>query len=92
MPRRKSGYTKADLAAVDFPELTNKELAQLRPARGVLTPETLQHFKGRGLQKTPTKIPISIRLDHDLVVELRAKGPGWQRTVNTLLRKAVGLK
>jgi hypothetical protein len=30
------GYTKADWDAVDFPEMTDEELANARPARDVL--------------------------------------------------------
>jgi len=33
------GYTKEDWDAVDSPELTDEELASLRPAREVLPPE-----------------------------------------------------
>ncbi|MGE7371234.1 hypothetical protein ACQKKX_19540 [Neorhizobium sp. NPDC001467] len=33
------GYTKEDWDAVDSPELTDEELAHMRPAREVLPPE-----------------------------------------------------
>lgn len=33
------GYTKEDWDSVDSPELTDKELARMRPAREVLPPE-----------------------------------------------------
>ncbi len=42
--------------------------------------------KGRGPQKAPTKVAISIRLDRDLVEALRQSGRGWQSRVNALLR------
>ncbi|RAL96420.1 hypothetical protein DOU54_17785 [Agrobacterium sp. MS2] len=32
------GYTEADWDAVDFPEMTDEELANARPARAVLPP------------------------------------------------------
>lgn len=32
------------------------------------------------------KVPVSIRLDADLVDELRAMGGGWQTRVNAILR------
>src|SRR6516225_2483352 len=35
------------------------------------------------------KVPILFRLDPDLVVQLRASGPGYQTRVNALLREAV---
>jgi uncharacterized protein (DUF4415 family) len=34
-----------------------------------------------------TKEAVSIRLDIDLLEQLRAKGAGWQSRVNALLRK-----
>jgi hypothetical protein len=34
-------------------------------------------------------VPILFRLDPDLVVQLRASGPGYQTRVNALLREAV---
>jgi uncharacterized protein (DUF4415 family) len=46
--------------------------------------------KLRGPQKAPTKTPVSIRIDTDLVERLRATGPGWQGRVNEALRKAFG--
>ena len=33
---------------------------------------------------------VSIRLDPDVLAKLKATGPGWQRRVNDILRKAVG--
>ncbi|MEM1066863.1 MAG: BrnA antitoxin family protein [Pseudomonadota bacterium] len=47
--------------------------------------------QGRGPQKKPTKVQISIRLDQDLVEALRNGGRGWQSRANSLLRQAVGL-
>ena len=43
--------------------------------------------KGRGPQKTPTKVPTTIRLSPDVLQDLRAKGPGWQTRANAMLRK-----
>ena len=42
--------------------------------------------KGRGKQKTPVKVSVTIRLDADLVEYLRASGSGWQSRVNDSLR------
>lgn len=54
----------------------------LRPADGTLT------RRGRPRLDHP-KRQITIRLDSDLVDQLRASGPGWQSRVNAILRKAV---
>lgn len=37
------------------------------------------------------KVPVSIRLDADLVAALRGSGPGWQSRVNAMLRDALDL-
>ena len=42
--------------------------------------------RGRGPQKAPTKVLISIRLDRDIVETLRATGRGWQSRINDWLR------
>lgn len=39
------GYTEADWDAVDFPEMTDEELANARPARAVLPPAFLRLWR-----------------------------------------------
>ena len=41
--------------------------------------------KVRGLQKSPTKIPVSIRLTPDVVNFFKSQGKGWQTKINTVL-------
>lgn len=41
----------------------------------------------RGLQKAPTKQPVTIRLSPDVLTVLRAKGRGWQTLVDQALRE-----
>jgi uncharacterized protein (DUF4415 family) len=41
---------------------------------------------GRPRRKGPTKIPITIRLDMDVLRALKLSGPGWQTRVNHLVR------
>lgn len=52
-----------------------------------------KHFesfkKARGLQKTSTKVAVSIRLDADVIDAFRAKGKGWQTQINSILRDSV---
>jgi uncharacterized protein (DUF4415 family) len=88
----RGGYTRRDLAAVASPELTDTELAEMKPAAEILPKVLLTKLKRRGPQKALTKAPVSIRLDRDLVQRLRQSGKGWQSRANSLLRKAVGLK
>jgi uncharacterized protein (DUF4415 family) len=51
---------------------------------------TLRHKRGRPYSSNP-KHTISMRLDSDLLLALRATGAGWQTRINDMLRKAVGL-
>ena len=43
----------------------------------------------RGGQKAPTKVPVYIRLDADIVEHFRDGGKGWQTRLNDTLREAV---
>jgi uncharacterized protein (DUF4415 family) len=52
-------------------------------------PEGLQQAltnRTRGPQKTPKKVPVSIRLSPDVVKAFRASGAGWQARVDEILR------
>jgi uncharacterized protein (DUF4415 family) len=37
------------------------------------------------------KVPTKLRLNSDVLESFRATGPGWQRSINARLCKAVGL-
>ena len=43
----------------------------------------------RGPQKTPTKIPVSIRLSPEVVKHFKSTGPGWQSRIDTALRRMI---
>jgi len=72
------------------PEWTDEDFARMRAAREVVPEMVAEHRRRtRGPQKAPRKVPVTVRLDHDLVEKLRASGPGWQSRMNGLLRKAL---
>jgi uncharacterized protein (DUF4415 family) len=89
------GYSKEDWDIVsDNPELTDEEIAQLRPAREVLPPEFFEALEKRGRgqrgpQKTPTKVAVSIRLSRDVVEAFKATGPRWQSKIDETLRASL---
>jgi uncharacterized protein (DUF4415 family) len=87
------GFTKEDWDAVDSPELTDEEIARMRPAREVLPPaffEALARKRGqRGPQKAPVKVAISIRLSKDVIDAFKTDGPGWQARMDEALRAVV---
>ena len=80
-----------DLTDPDNPEWTEADFAR---AHG---PETLSavelaafpRTRVRGPQKAPTKRPISLRIDTDVLEFFRAAGPGWQGRMNDALRRAM---
>jgi uncharacterized protein (DUF4415 family) len=90
------GFTREDWDAVDSPEMTDEELANLRPAREVLPKEffeaidAMRRQRGRPPVEAPRKL-ISIRLDQDVIEKFKASGKGWQSRINETLRKASGL-
>lgn len=43
----------------------------------------------RGAQKSPTKVPTTIRFDADILAALKASGRGWQTRVNEAMREWV---
>ncbi|WP_091754549.1 BrnA antitoxin family protein [Methylobacterium sp. ap11] len=83
-------YTHEDWDAVDSPELTDEELAQLRPAHEVLPPEVYAALPSRGgrpKSERPKQL-VSLRLDPDVVETFKATGPGWQTRMNAVLAEA----
>jgi uncharacterized protein (DUF4415 family) len=77
------------------PELTDEQLAAMRPAREVLPPalyDALTRRKPgqRGPGKKPAKVSVTLRLDPEVVAAFKAGGAGWQARINDVLRKAVG--
>ena len=87
MPKLKTGTiipTPEEDAAInagiaadpDTVELTDAEMARLRPLRG------------RPPLARP-KAALTMRVDADVLDALKASGPGWQTRINDLLRDAV---
>jgi uncharacterized protein (DUF4415 family) len=89
MPRK----AKPPVVDEDNPEWTKADFAAATKfPRGVrlkdLKPGELARIVGkRGPQKTPTKIPVSIRLSPEVVKHFKSKGPGWQARIDDALRK-----
>jgi uncharacterized DUF497 family protein/uncharacterized protein (DUF4415 family) len=91
------GYSKEDWDSIDSPELTDEEMARLRPARKVLPSGFFEAVnearKARGRPPMQqTKKSVTIRLDVDLYEHYKAKGDRWQTQMNNDLRKLAGLK
>lgn len=75
-------------------ELTREDIRRMRPAADVLPADLLailpKRKRGeRGLQKTPTKEQVTLRLDPEVLAFFRKKGPGWQTRINETLKKSM---
>jgi uncharacterized protein (DUF4415 family) len=69
------------------PEWTRADFVRAVPFDGL--PSALQvalSSRKRGPQKTPRKVPVSIRLSPEVVQAFRASGAGWQARVDEILR------
>lgn len=74
----------------DAPELTRDMMKRARRGRDVLPEAVLAQFR-RGPGRPPAdnpKVPVSIRLDKDVVDHFKATGEGWQTRINSILREA----
>ncbi|VCU71239.1 hypothetical protein PIGHUM_03320 [Pigmentiphaga humi] len=77
-----------ELIDAENPEWSAADFKRARPASEVL-PESIQAKLGirrRGPQKTPTKVPVTIRLSPDVLEKFKARGTGWQSRVDDALR------
>lgn len=73
------------------PEWTEADFKASRPASD-LPADVLAAFpRTRGPQKSPKKVPISIRLSPEIIERFKAGGPGWQARMEAALKSAVGL-
>ena len=77
----------------DNPEWTEADFAAARPAVEVLALEVHAELtRRRGPGKKPAKVPVTIKLDPEVLADLRASGPGWQARAGVALAKLVGKK
>ena len=94
MPKLKtplSALTDAEEATIqagiaqdpDNPELTDEQLASLRPASEVLPPALFSALVKRGRPFSVNKrVQVTLRLDPKAVARFKATGRGWQRRIN----------
>jgi len=90
------GFSQEDWDEVsDNPEMTDAELAELRPLSEA-EPEifALLQKRGRGRPRVDApKVNLTLRLDPHIIEAFKATGPGWQTRINEVLaRAAEGLK
>jgi uncharacterized protein (DUF4415 family) len=69
-------------------EITAEDVDRFKPFSALPAAEqkVLLKLRRRGPQKSPKKVPISIRLSPDVAEGLRATGNGWQGRADEALR------
>lgn len=78
------------IADPDNPEWTVQDFRRAKPFAATF-PTLAKRWHGRGPQKKPTKVAVSLRLTREVVEAFKADGPGWQTRIDQALKKAVGL-
>lgn len=81
----------ADIPFDDNPDWTEADFAKAKGPEALSAVElaAFPRTRVRSVQKAPTKRPISLRVDADVLESFRATGPGWQGRMNDALRKAM---
>jgi uncharacterized protein (DUF4415 family) len=82
---------KAGIAAdPDNPQWTARDFGRAKSFEAAF-PALARSRRGRGPQKQPTKVAVSLRLTREVVERFKAGGPGWQTRMDKVLKKAAGL-
>ena len=76
--------------AADPDKWTSQGFRRAKPFADAF-PALAKSRRGRGPQKEPTKVAVSLRLTRDVVERFKAGGPGWQTRMDKALKKAAGL-
>ena len=83
---------KAGIAAdPGNPEWTAQDFRRAKPFAAAF-PALAESRRGRGPQKEPTKVAVSLRLTRAVVERFKAGGPGWQTRMDQALKKAARLQ
>jgi uncharacterized protein (DUF4415 family) len=87
----KPQYTPPDLAAVsDNPELTEADVAEMRPFAEALPGLAAKLRRARGPQAAATKVSTTIRLSPEVIGFFKRGGRGWQSRIDEALKEWVG--
>jgi uncharacterized protein (DUF4415 family) len=82
MKNNSSKINRADWDAVDSPPLSDEMLSSMKPVKEK-HPDIPKRV--RGPQKNPVKIPVSIRLNPEIVDYFKSQGKGWHAKINNIL-------
>lgn len=75
----------------DNPELTAEQLAQMNLGSEGLPPDLAAALdqRGRCMERETRGVPISLRVDPDVLAADKAGGPGWQARMNAALAEGL---
>ncbi|SFL21951.1 BrnA antitoxin family protein [Methylobacterium pseudosasicola] len=74
----------------DSAELTDAELARLRPARDVLPPAVYAALtQGHPVQDETGRVQLTLNVDPDVLAAYKAGGPDWQARMNQALAEGI---
>jgi len=85
------GYTRKDRAAVDNPELTDKQIVKGQSFQAVF-PElhaSIKRARGRPKIENP-KAAITLRVSPDTIEKFKATGKDWRTRMAKVLERAKG--
>ncbi|GJE62129.1 BrnA antitoxin family protein [Methylobacterium trifolii] len=92
--RRLSDAEEAEVQAgiaadPDNPELTDAQLAEMRPAEDALPAGLYRALTKRGRPKSENKrVQVTLRMDPGVIEAFKSGGPGWQTRMNEVLERA----
>lgn len=86
MKKKPNNIKQKDWDSVDSPPLSDDLLKKMRPVKE-LHPERPARVRGR--QRLPVKIPVSIRLNPEIIEFFKSGGKGWQSQINSVLNEYV---
>ena len=86
MKQKPNNIKKSDWESVDSPALSDEVLSRMESV-SKKHPEIPRRV--RGPQKSPTKIPVSIRLSSDILTFFKSTGKGWQGRIEKVLGEYV---
>lgn len=86
------GYTRDDWDAVESPELTAEDFAQMKSAREVLPVSFFEGIKEARKAGRPrvekAKQAVTLRLDPDVIERFQRQGKDWRSKMSDALEKA----
>jgi uncharacterized protein (DUF4415 family) len=84
-PKEEAEINAGIAADSDTSEWSDEDFKNAMPFSAL--PASMQAvLRGRGKQKTPTKVSTTVRFDPEVLEAFRATGRGWQTRMNDVLR------